>query len=232
MQLIHANFGSEDIHQTLSFRSEYMPGSKEEADRQVQNYLRRVDYRRKLLGLPPMKRIVIAEGGDVSKRTGKQTRYHYHIIMSGGIPRDDLELMWNTKRINWKRLSAGDEKARKYRAELTCSVIGWANADRLRPQENGLEQIANYLSKDPKGRKRWHASKNLEKPVRATNDSKYTRRQFEKVCISGEIYLRSFWEKKYPGYTLAGSSEFAVEAEAPDDINGWRIFAKLRRLII
>lgn len=228
-QLLNTNFGAGDIHMVLSFKPGQVPESREAADKLVTNYLRRVDWRRKKLGMEPMKRVVIAEGGDISPRTGRATRFHYHIVLSGGISREDLELMWNTKRINWKKLDAGGEQARRYREELGKTLIGWANSKSLQPGENGLEQLANYLSKDPKGKRRWSASKNLEKPVRTTNDSKYTCRAFEKRCTSGEIYTRAFWEKKYPGWTLAGSEQFAVEAEAPDDFNNWRIFAKLRR---
>lgn len=217
IQLVNANFGLEDIHFTATYDRDHLPETEEDAKREVRNYLRRVEYRRRKLGLPPMKYIVVTEYGANGKRI------HHHIIMSGGISRDDLELMWTQERINWKKA----ERDPAYRRSLRR--IGYANADRLQFGENGLEALARYLMKDPAGKKRWSGSQNLEKPVRATNDTKYSVRMLERFAESGMIWEREFWEKRYPGYTLAGAPDIAVEATPPDEMNNWIIFAKLRK---
>lgn len=225
-ELINTNFGAEDQIIHLTYGPGNVPESKEAAEKQAANFLRKVRRVRAKRGLPPLKYILVTEGGDLSKKTGRPTKLHHHIIVNGGMERDELELLWNTKPVKLDKAAKDPE----YRAELERSMIGFANTRRLQPDENGLESLAKYLTKDPKGRKRWTSSQNLEKPVRVTRDRHYSNRNFEKTCKSGDIYDREWWEKHYKGYTLAGASEIAVEAEAPDELNGWRVYAKLRKI--
>lgn len=214
VELVNSNFTADDTIIHLTYKPEFMPETEEEDFRNVENFLRRVNHDRKKAGLPPMKRIWIPEGGTISKRTGKKTKFHHHIIMSGGLDRDAVEKQWKTGR-GKKAVS-----------------LGFANADRLQPGENGLEILAKYLSKAPRGSRRWRPSKNLTKPERTTNDHKFSNRKLRKLCESGEVYDRTYWEKAYPGFTLAGAAETAVEADAPDEMNGnWRVYAKLRKIV-
>lgn len=226
MELINTNFTGEDQIIHLTYGPGNQPESKEAAEKQLSSWLRKVRRVRAKRGLPPLKYICVTEGGDYSERLGRPTKIHHHVIVNGGIDRDELELLWNTKPVKLDKAAKDPE----YRATLERTMIGYANTRRLQPGENGLEALAKYLSKDPKGKKRWTSSQNLEKPVRITRDRHYSNRRYEKACSGGEIYDREWWEKHYKGYTLAGASEIAVEAEAPDEINGWRVYAKLRKI--
>lgn len=231
LQLLNTNFDGNDVELHLTYKE--VPESKEEADQLLRNYLRRVAYRRKKLGLPALKYIVVTEGGDYSERTKKRTRIHHHVTMNGGMDRDDLELMWNTQTIRWNWLESGRTvQGMPYRQWLEKHMIGYANTRKLQLGENGLEALAKYLTKDPKGKKRWSASQNLKKPERVTRDHHFSCRNYQRACMGGDIYSREWWEKKYKGYTLAGCSELAVEAEPPDEegLNDWRVFAKLRKI--
>lgn len=214
-QLINTNFTDDDFHVTLTYAVQ--PESKEAADKEVAKFLRRVSYARKKLGIPPLKYILVTEGGDVSKKTGRPTRIHHHIVMNGGIDRDVIENLW---------------RKRKTKGQKQGDMIGYANAKRLQTDDAGLERLANYLSKDPKGKKRWTASQGLKKPERVVRDHHFSCRNFQKACSSGDIRSREWWEKRFKGYTLAGCPELAVEAEPPDDegLNDWRIYAKLRKI--
>lgn len=226
--LINTNFGKDDISLTLTYSNENMPESDTEAQKEIRNYMNRVKHRREKLGLTPLKYVLVTEFG-VKQTTGELVRIHHHLVVNGGLSRDDLELMWTHERINWKQVEKEDAAGlRIYRSNI--SRIGFANADRLQEGENGFEALARYLLKSPNGKKRWSSSKNLEKPVRTTNDHKYTRRKLDKLCTSGEIYSRQWWESAYPGYTLAGSAETALEIEQPDEYNNWIVYAKLRKL--
>lgn len=104
------------------------------------------------------------------KETG---RIHHHIIMSGGLDRDKIEELWGK---------------------------GRANADRLKADEYGYEGIARYISKDPKGNKRWSQSKNLKQPLVRVNDFKYSRRKVENVSKYPED--KNMFSALYPGYIL------------------------------
>lgn len=224
LHLVNTNFTERDVIIHLTYANQ--PESREEAQKIVRNYLRKLARARKKLELSPLKYILVTEGGDLNPKTGKVTRLHHHIIVNGGMDRDELELLWNRKPVNLEKA----RKDREYRETLRGTMLGYSNTRRLQPGENGLEALAKYLTKDPKGKKRWSASQNLKKPERVTRDHHYSCRNYQKVCSQGEIYTREFWEKKYKGYTLAGSAEIAVEAEAPDDMNDWRVFAKLRKI--
>jgi hypothetical protein len=222
VQLANANFGAGDYHLTATYSQGMLPESEEEAKRVITNYLRRVSRRRKKKDLPPLKYILVTECG-LSRRTGKPARIHHHLIVSGGLSREEMEMMWTEERISWKRAETDEGYAR------SIQKIGFVNCDNLQPGENGLEALGKYLTKDPAGKKRWSCSQNLEKPVRVRRDRKYSVRKLENMARSGDIWTRDFWEEKYPGYTLAGSADIAVEAEPPDEFNNWIIYAKLRK---
>lgn len=108
----------------------------------------------------------------------KGKRIHHHIIMDGKLDRDTVEELWGK---------------------------GYANADRLKEDENGFEALGKYISKDPKGNKRWVQSKNLKQPKVSVNDSKYkSKRQVEELSKYPED--RETFEKLYKGYTFTKCS--------------------------
>lgn len=207
VQLTNTNFGEDDIHVTVTYAKEYLPDSIEAAEKEAANYIRRISYRRKKEGLPPLKYILVTEFS--TKKGGeKPTRIHHHIIMNGGLDRDTIEDLW--RRTKNKGQKKGDK-------------IGFANTDRLQPNEYGLEALARYLMKNPNGKKRWSCSQNLIKPWCRNNDTKYTKKQVAQIARS-DPDNKAFWMKKYPGWTL---TECKPEYNT---ITGWSIYLKLRRL--
>jgi len=148
LQLVHSNFGEGDLHVTLTYNEENLPPTTEAAERIAKNYLRRLAYRREKEGLPPLKYIAIPTC--TFKADGvTPARIHHHIIINGGLDRDTVEDLWR------KRRERNHKKGRK---------IGFANADRLQPDENGLLALCEYIAKQSKGKKRWSTSHGLEKP--------------------------------------------------------------------
>ena len=209
-QLVNSNFTKNDLHVTLTYCDKYLPGNIKDAEKEVSNYLRRVSYKRKKLGLPPLKYVLVTEYKTATKEDEKPTRIHHHIIMNGGIDRDDVEDLWR------KRKRKGQKKGDK---------IGYANADRLEPNENGLAALCEYLTKNPNGKKRWSSSQNLVKPRSRNNDGKYSRRQIEKLATNPPD--SDFWEKKYKGYELP-KNEYSYRTEY-NETTGWSVYLKLRR---
>lgn len=203
-QLVNTNFGADDLHVTATYAQ--VPETIEEAEREAANYLRRISHRRKREGLSPLKYILVTEYS-TGKGSEKPTRIHHHIIMNGGLDRDIVEDLWRKPR------KKGQKEGER---------IGFANADRLKPNDYGLEALARYLTKNPNGKKRWSSSQNLDKPTCRTNDGKYTRRQVERI-VQDEIDNQEFWAKKYPGWDLTECKpEF-------NEITGWAIYLKLRK---
>ena len=181
----------------------------EQAEQEATNFLRRVQYRRKKEGLPPLKYMIVT--AYTTKRNSETpVRMHHHIIMNGGLDRDVVEDLWR------KRRRKGQKKGDK---------IGFCNADRLQADENGIAALCTYLVKQGCGKKRWNSSHNLERPYSRTNDGKYNRRQIEKWAK--EHPPREFWEKKYPGWTLT-DDDYGVQYEY-NDFTGWAVYLKLRK---
>ena len=156
VQLGNGNFSIGDLHTSCTYSEENLPGTVEEAEKIVTNYLRRIAYRRNKLGLEPLKYILVTEY-KYTKDGQSIKRIHHHIIMNGGLDRDDVEMMWTKDRINWKKTSDPE-----YRASI--KQLGWVNADRLQMNENGIEGLCKYIVKDPQGKKRYSSSRNLDRP--------------------------------------------------------------------
>lgn len=218
VQVGNLNFGLGDIHTTATYSKENLPDTIEAAEQEVKNFLRRIQYRRAKENLPPLKYILVT-----AYSTGKDgetpTRIHHHIIMSGGLRREQIEDMWTHDRVNWKKW----EVDRLYRAGI--KHIGYINADRLQPDENGIAALCVYLAKQPNGKKRWSTSQNLERPYSRSNDNRYSCRRIEH--LARERPTRDFWEKQYPGWTL--TDDFNGVQYEFNPCNGWSIYLKLRK---
>lgn len=214
VQLGNGNFGIGDIHLSATYDNKNYPETVEGAENIVVNYLRRVAYRRNVLQLEPLKYILITEykfgkDGETIKRI------HHHIFMNGGMDRDDLELMWTHDRIIWRRVR--EEKG--YRESI--EQLGWVNADRIQVNENGIEALCKYVTKDPQGKKRWSSSRNLERPIQQPNaDYKYTKKQIENIAKTPDCG-KIFFESRFPDYNIVSIiPEFHEET-------GWHIYMKM-----
>lgn len=212
LQIANGNFGVGDVVVHLTFSALYLPDTPEEALKIVtQLYLRRVAYERKRLNLPPLKYLLVMQ---IGRKIDGTHRIHFHILMNGGIDRDTLENLW------W--VYKGTKQA-KYQDRI---LFGWANADRIRPNEKGISQLAGYMVQATVGKKHWTQSQNLETPWhKQPSDSKYSPRQIERICRlpeDSEDY-RKFWEKKYPGYEFVSGDRYW------SDESGWSVYLMMRR---
>lgn len=207
VQLGNTNFGKGDLVAHLTYTEESLPETPEAAHKIVTNFLRRVDYHRKAKGLAPLKYLLVTQYG--RKKNGTH-RIHHHIIMNGGLDRDFVESLW------WKKKVSKKQPAVMY---------GWANVDRLKPNEKGISELCGYMMKNSAGKKHWTQSQNLEKPWSRSNDSRYSGRTIEKICKipkDAEAYA-SYWEKKYPGYKYIDSDR------EYNDLSGWSVYLVMRR---
>jgi hypothetical protein len=118
--------------------------------------------------------------------------------MSGDVDRDELESIWKHGKRNQTRRISPDP-------------------------ETNIAGIVNYISKDPKGRKRWRASKNLNKYTVTKSVCRFGKRTAEKMATDHD-YLESRIMKEYPGYKF-------IDAEVRiNDINGgFYIYARMIR---
>lgn len=198
VQKVKANFDSNDLYITLTYQDKFLPATLEEAEKIVENFLKRMRRRRRKEGLEDLKYILVTEC---------EARIHHHLIINGGLDREVIQALWCMRR------KKGEEQG---------EFIGLIQAQRLKPSNNRLEALCNYLSKDPKGKKRWSASKKLKSPVSRTNDCKYSKREIERIAKS--VPDSTYWEKKYKGWILDDGAELKV---IYNENVGWSIYAKM-----
>lgn len=168
VQLLHANFTENDIAISLDYTDETRPETPEEAQKNFQNYLRRVRRLFKKSGAGELKYISVIEFGE------KSGNVHHHIVMSGGVDRDELERAWGKGRANTKRLQF---------------------------LEIGIADMGNYIIKDPIMSKRWTRSKNLIDPEPQHRDGRISRRKLDELASDCEN--RKLFEELYEGYAVA-----------------------------
>lgn len=216
VQLGNGNFGIGDLHVSSTYDDKHLPSTVEEAEKTVNNYLRRISYRRNKLGLDPLKYILVTEYKfDKDGTTIK--RIHHHIIMNGGLDRDEVEAMWTNERISWKKYKEDPD----YRNSI--EQLGWVNADRLQLNENGIEALCKYITKDPQGKKRWSSSRNLERPIqRPAADHKYSKAKVEMLAKSADAG-KDFFEKQFPDFDIV-----SITPKYYED-TGWHIYLKMWR---
>lgn len=104
IRLVNTNFVPGDLFVTLGWDDEHMPGSEEDAQKDIRNYIARINRLRAKLGLGKMKYIyILAFDG--------YARPHFHILMSGeGMDRDEVENKWGKcSRPNSKRLKPDED---------------------------------------------------------------------------------------------------------------------------
>ena len=210
IQLLNSNFTKDDLHISCTYAYSEHPDSLEDAEKEARNFIRRVNYLRKKKGLPTSKYVNIMEYTFV-KGTETPKHIHHHIVMSGGLDRDEIEDLWRRK---------------KERGQKVGKKIGRINADRLQLDENGLAALAAYLTKEPNKKKRWSSSQNLIRPIEASpNDHKYSKRQIEKIAKG---YVDDeYWKKKYPGWHIT-DRDYGIQI-SHNERSGYYIYLRLKK---
>lgn len=175
VQLADANFTAEDISLTLTYAG--TPPEYNRALKDVKNFLNKTKRLRAKRKLSELKYIYTVEGNE----DGEKRRIHVHMLMSGGIGREELETLW---------------------------AKGYANADRLQPNENGLEGIARYMMKQQRNRRRWACSRNLKRPKTRTRDCKISNSRVKHIAYDFDNDAKQIMEKLYQRYHFVSSRVF------------------------
>lgn len=169
---------------------------EEQARRDIRNYIRRVREYRRKHGLTELKYVYVIEFGG---KDGRRKRVHHHVVMSG-MDRDVAESLWRGR--------------------------GWANARRLQPDDNGLEALARYMTKETNNGKRWCASRNLVEPKETVADTKISKRNVEKMAEDFENAPAIILSKLFPEYDFNDCS-----VKYSEFVAGAYIQAKMHRKI-
>lgn len=204
-QLANGNFEDGDLFLTLTYKPEFAPKTIEEAEKYVRNYLRRLARRMKKDHLEPLKYILVTEAR-VDEDNQVIGHVHHHLLINGELDRDLVEKMWTTNR---KLLGDANTRRLDQRKDLTG---------------NHFQGIADYMSKDPQGKKRWSSSRNLKRPVATHNDWKYRRRKIEALA-QDPAKAYTYFSDKYPDWDIVAP----IESQLNPITGEWSIYLKMWR---
>lgn len=191
LQKVHTNFTANDMYLTLTYDLMHRPEDTKAAKRDFHNFIRRINRRRKKLGLKPVQYMGTLE------RKGEN--YHFHMIISGGLDRDELENIWGK---------------------------GLSNASRLRINDQELMQkLCKYILKEARDKEKYEntyiCSRNLKNPVVKKNDWAFSHKKLNE--LAGMTDCREIWEAMYPKY------EFIEAMSTYNDMTGWHVTVKMRK---
>ena len=181
MMLADTNFGEDDYHLTLTYAGD--PPELARCKKDVKNFIARVKRLRERRGLSELK-YIYSIGDDA------QSRIHVHMLINGGIRREELEEIWGN---------------------------GRTNAYKLQPDEHGLQGISNYLFRQNAGkkhaggmtgRKTWVASRNLKRPKTRRKDCQCSNARVRRIAGDFQNEAKEVMEKLYPGYTFVECSMY------------------------
>ena len=191
-RLAHKNFSEKDLALELDYAIN--PPENKTAMQDLQRFLRKIRYRYRKAGIE-LKYLWVLE---VSK-TG---RYHFHMILTGGIDRDELEKLWGH---------------------------GWANTKRLQFDRHGLAALSKYMTKSHRREEEtrvtyrsYNGSKNLVDPEPEISDSRIRSRK--RAAAMADMDWNT-WNELYPGFELVDLEPFCS-----DEYGSVYIFARLRRI--
>lgn len=135
IRLVNNNFTDRDIWMTLTYRPGEEPENMERAVKNMQNYIDRINYRRKKRGLGNARYIYITEYSPEA-----EIRWHHHVVMDGEMDMDTVEAAWTKGDRNQARRVNRDEFG------LT-----------------GMSCYMTKEKNRKKNERRWNSSKNLKK---------------------------------------------------------------------
>lgn len=137
-RLINKNFNDRDIWLTLTYDDDHLPpdGDIDAAIKNMQKYIRRVNYQRGKRGLPNAKYIYVTEYDPDA-----EIRWHHHIIMDGMMDMDIVEKCWKQASRNEVRRLQKDENGL-----------------------SGMSRYMVKEKKRIKSEKRWNSSQGLQEP--------------------------------------------------------------------
>lgn len=187
-RLINANFTDRDIWATFTYTDDNMPQDMKQAQKNMQNYIRRLNYQRKKLGLQNARYVYVTE-------CSEKGRWHHHIVLDGDMPLDTVESLWLLGKRNEVRRLQTDENG--------LTGMAMYITKQKHPEENNKKRKKDEPVPASKYQKAWKSSKGLKKPEEKKNHYKFKQKDVEEI-ISGRKELQDKLMKWYAseGYSL------------------------------
>ena len=211
----------------LTYSADWLPLTDEEAERNVSNFIDKLNRRqaKKYAAaiktdptnpggvLPKVKYIAVTEWQHEDKDAGlKEVRYHHHMILECDLTVDEIKECWSTGRGKWRE------------------PLGLVKCDRAEFDKGSLTAYCEYITKNPKRRRRWRQSQGLRRPTQPRpNDGRYTAK---KLAEAATLYIddADFWESRYGALKIGGGAvrQYAftgAEARYNEITGTWHVVA-------
>lgn len=170
--------------------------TEEQCRKDYRNYIARVNRARAKKGLDHARHMGVIQVGTVNGRL------HHHILIEGGLDRDEMERLWGK---------------------------GYANCDRIQRGKGGLTAACRYITRGftgerAKGRHRYSYSRNLKKPRVTESRTRISVRQAERIREDADRDGAEIIRRKWPGMVLE-----QLTVRQSEWMPGAYIVAELRR---
>lgn len=211
IQLMETNFTERDVHVTLSYEGQEPDLKRTKKD--VRNFLLRLkrvwsrkaeEARAEGRSWPEMKYIYAIGGDEMPSKGYSGKRPHVHMTLTGGISEKELIEIWDR---------------------------GIVKSSQLQPNEEGLEGLSKYFTKQrfdrppTKNAKMWSGSRNLKQPKVRTSNAKCSNARVMRIAYDYRNEAKEVMEKIYPGYRFVKCSVYHS-----DVVRGVYIRAVMRKL--
>lgn len=209
--LVYANFTRNDYYLTFTYNAKHLPTTPKDGNKDRDNTLKK------------LRRLYEAQGKELKymwftsyqydEDTGFIKRIHHHVLISGGVNRDDVEACWSKGR--------GKKK----------EMLGRTQAKLVQPGDNGIDELIAYLTGQEKwenrqwkkGQKRYSCSKNLIKPEETKNDYKWSLKKLAEIGASSDAGEEQIL-KRFPGYRIINEPKPVYHEEL-----GWYVQYEMMR---
>lgn len=179
---VNANFTEADLHLTLTYGPDRrLPTTKQEAQRDMANFIARLNRWRKRQGMDRLRYVYVIEWSDGE---GNPKRIHHHLIMSG-MDRDVAERLWGKGYANADRL-----KPDAYGLEALVRYVLKAKKHRRGQRVDGSRGRA------------WSCSRGLRDPDIRTSDRRISRRRVRQMTEDFQTKPGEILEHIFPGHRL------------------------------
>lgn len=173
-RLINTNFDINAYWITFTYTNSKLPASLDEAQKNIANYIRRINYKRLKLGLEKAKYIYITE---FSKE--KNIRCHHHLIMDNDLDMGTVEKIWKHGRRNNIRRTDPDQNnltgLANYLAKDPKGGKRWCSSTNLKqPKES--KSYSNFKAR--------HVKKFVKNPSLIQEQME---RKYKKIYVNHEI---------------------------------------------
>ena len=202
IRLLNTNFNKGDYYLTLEYLNKFLPKDHDEARKQMHKFIKRLNYlykkAQKASGVHEEKTKRFKYMFVTEHSHINKIRCHHHMVMEAVLPIEVVEREW------------------KFGNRTKISFLS--------PDDMGLTGLATYLSKDPKGKKRWCCSRNLKDPHITRSLSKFSKKKVKKMRDNHNL-IKYEMEKSNPGYIFIDAQVYI------NDYNGMPyIYARMRRI--